>query len=185
MAAARERRLREVGCWSIAPDRALGERLGRLGFQDGWAPHWMAREAEPAAEPPAAVELIDDSESLNGAAVPYWDPDRHDAAVAWRPGRAFHLLARDHDRAVGHGVLTVDGAYGGLFDMGVAADARRRGIGLALTRAAVGLAHVAGCRLVALNATGEGEPLYRKAGFRSAGWGHMVVVSSLARGLGA
>jgi predicted N-acetyltransferase YhbS len=55
--------------------------------------------------------------------------------------------------------------------MGVAADTSRRGIGLALVRAAVGLAHDAGCELMALNATQEGELPYRRPGFRSAGWG--------------
>jgi GNAT superfamily N-acetyltransferase len=55
--------------------------------------------------------------------------------------------------------------------MGVAGPYRGQGIGRRLTRAALGLAAAEDCGLVALNATGEGEPLYRGAGFRSAGWG--------------
>jgi GNAT superfamily N-acetyltransferase len=171
MAAVCTRGLREVGCWSMTPDERLGERLAGLGFHDGWAPHWMACDAEPVAEPVPGVEAVATSTSLSGAGVPYWDPDRHDAAVASGSGWAFHLVARNESRAVGHGVLAMDAPYGGLFDMGVATDARRRGIGLALTRAAVGLAHDAGCELMTLNATQEGELLYRRAGFRSAGWG--------------
>lgn len=82
-------------------------------------------------------------------------------------------------------MLAVAGAYGGPFDMGVAADARRRGIGLALTRAAVSLRE-AGCRLVALNAAAEGEPLYHRAGFPIGRLGRdVVMVPSLARRLGA
>ena len=59
----------------------------------------------------------------------------------------------------------------GLFDMGVVPDARRRGIGLALTREACRLAAERGCRIVTLNATGEGMPVYHRAGFRSVGYG--------------
>jgi len=72
---------------------------------------------------------------------------------------------------VGHVVLDVDGDQGGIYDMGVIPAARRRGHGRALTLAALARARDAGCAGVTLNATGEGEPLYRSVGFDSLGRG--------------
>jgi ribosomal protein S18 acetylase RimI-like enzyme len=53
--------------------------------------------------------------------------------------------------------------------MGVAPGARRRGVGDALTRAVCALGREAGCAVATLNATSEGELLYRTHGFRSVG----------------
>ena len=60
---------------------------------------------------------------------------------------------------------------GGIYDMGVLPDARRRGFGRALTLAALARARTLGCTSVTLNATGAGEPLYRSVGFESLGLG--------------
>ena len=57
----------------------------------------------------------------------------------------------------------------GMYDVGVRADARRRGIGRALTAAACSLARAQGCRYATLNATFEGELLYAALGFRTVG----------------
>jgi ankyrin repeat protein len=53
----------------------------------------------------------------------------------------------------------------------VAPRVRGRGIGTELTRAACRLAIQQGCRHAVLNATDEGERVYRRVGFRSLGWG--------------
>jgi ribosomal protein S18 acetylase RimI-like enzyme len=53
--------------------------------------------------------------------------------------------------------------------------AQRRGYGRALTLAALARARDLGCANVTLNATAEGELLYRSVGFRSLGLGHDVV----------
>jgi ribosomal protein S18 acetylase RimI-like enzyme len=81
------------------------------------------------------------------------------------------LVFRRSGRVLGEVTVNVDDGQAGLFDMGVVAAARRRGIGLELARAACSLSAGRGCRLVTLNATGEGEPVYRRAGFRSVGFG--------------
>ena len=57
----------------------------------------------------------------------------------------------------------------GIYDMGVASKERRRGIGSALTLAALQLAASQGCAAATLNATPEGELLYSALGFRSVG----------------
>ena len=150
----------EVGCWSLAPDERLGRRLLALGFQDGWQPHWMGAEPSHERLPAHAVEV---SERCSPG-LPYG----HDAAPR---DVARHFVAGAPSAPVGHVVLHVEGETAGVYDMGVAAGARRRGYGTALTLAALGAAHDLGCASVTLNATAEGEPLYRSAGFASLGHG--------------
>lgn len=156
--------VREIGCWSLAPDDLLGASLTALGFQDGWQPHWMGFDPrELDAESPHHVsETTECAES-----VPYAS-SAHRAAIG---GDVHHFVARDGGPIVGHAVLNVDGATAGIYDMGVAEQHRRRGHGTALTVAAVARARELGCMSVTLNATGEGEPMYRRAGFRSLGLG--------------
>lgn len=155
--------VREVGCWSFSPDDDLGAQLTALGFQDGWAPHWMGIDPGTAAAPPELVE--ETNECADG--LPYgWAGH---GAVAGED--VHHFLVREEEAIVGHVVLDVEGDQGGIYDMGVMPAARRRGHGRALTLAALARARDAGCAGVTLNATGEGEPLYRSVGFDSLGWG--------------
>ena len=84
---------------------------------------------------------------------------------------ARHFVARDGGALAGHVVLHVEGASGGVYDMGVAPGHRRHGHGTALTLAALAAADELGCTSVTLNATSEGEPLYRSVGFASLGHG--------------
>lgn len=158
---AAERGVLEIGCWSLAPDERLGERLLGLGFQDGWRPHWMG--IEPMPRPERAVDAVEESDECS-AALPYG----HEPAPT---GVARHLVAREGGALVGHVVLHVEGDAGGVYDMGVAPGARRRGHGTALTLAVAAAAHELGCTSLTLNATGEGERLYRSVGFRSLGHG--------------
>jgi GNAT superfamily N-acetyltransferase len=117
-------------------------------FDEGWQPHWMAGTAEGPPDP--RVEETRD--------VPEYD-DYGQALLQSVPGK--HVVAR------------VDGQFAGmawahermLFDVFVPAQFRRQGIGKAITQAAA-----AGEPMV-LNATGEGELLYRALGFRSLGYG--------------
>lgn len=156
-----ERGVSEVGCWGLVQDERIGRRLLALGFQDGWEPHWMGIES--AGRPQRAAEAAEESGECS-TALPYG----HGVV----PGDvARHVVARDGGALVGHAVLHVEGETGGLYDMGVAPAARRRGHGKMLTLAVVAAAHEIGCTSVTLNATGEGEPLYRSVGFTSLGHG--------------
>jgi ribosomal protein S18 acetylase RimI-like enzyme len=151
----------EIGCWALAPDERLGERLLALGFQDGWQPHWMGLEPTQRTERPG--QAVQESRECS-ADLPYGhDPVPSDVAR--------HFVTRKRGAPVGHVVLHVEGDSGGIYDMGVAPRARRQGHGTALTLAAVNAAHDLGCGSVTLNATGEGEPLYRRLGFASLGHG--------------
>ena len=91
--------------------------------------------------------------------------------AALRESVVHHFVVRDGGALVGHAVLNVAGTTAGVYDMGVGLEHRRRGHGLALTRAAVARAGQLGCSSVTLNATGDGEPMYRRAGFASLGLG--------------
>lgn len=153
--------VREVGCWSLAPDDRLGRRLLDLGFQDGWQPHWMG--IDPGHRLDLAVRHAVDESGECAPDLPYG----HDALL----DVARHLVIRDHETIAGHVVLHVEGATGGVYDMGVASRWRRRGYGTALTLAVVAAAHDVGCSSLTLNATGEGELLYRSVGFASLGHG--------------
>jgi GNAT superfamily N-acetyltransferase len=169
----------EASCWSLLPTEPddLGERLLAAGFREGWQAHWMAIEIESraASAPPDGVEI--------GLAPPTWkatDLPWDGAGVASlrarlagvHPRRVWHLGAWRGGRPVGHAVVNVTtGRLGvaGIYDMGVAEGERRRGIGRALTLAALQLARSQGCAAATLNATPEGELLYREVGFESVG----------------
>jgi ribosomal protein S18 acetylase RimI-like enzyme len=163
VALARDAGLREVGCWALEPDDELGARLTAVGFQDGWQPHWMGIDPrELQAEPAHPVE----ESSECSRELPYWS-ELHERAAA----DVHHLVAREGSTVVGHAVLNVHGDSAGVYDMGVLPRARRRGYGRALTLAALARALDLRCASVTLNATAEGELLYRSVGFRSLGLG--------------
>ena len=161
---ARESGAREIGCWALRPDDRLGERLTGLGFQDGWQPHWLgvdpgSRSDEPGNHVEETAACIRE--------LPYASAG-HEAVLG---GDVHHFVAHAGDSIVGHAVLNVDGETGGIYDMGVSPQFRRQGYARALTLAALAGARRAGCTSVTLNATGEGEPVYRSVGFESLGLG--------------
>ena len=132
---------------------------------DHRTPH--ALRIEPVAE--EAAWAVDD--------LPYYHPDSapHLAALTRaRPRRVWHVAAWLDRTLVGHSLLNLTtGRLGvaGIFDVGVVPKARSQGIGTAVTRAACQLARQLGCRYAVLNATGLGEPVYRRLGFASLGYG--------------
>jgi ribosomal protein S18 acetylase RimI-like enzyme len=181
VAAARAAQAREVSCWSLLPTRPrdLGERLLRLGFELGWQAHWMALDLDHAGSPAEAagvdVAVVEPEEPWAAEGLPYDDPgaaERRRVLAAATPRRVWHLAARRDGIPVGHATLCVStGRIGvaGLYDVGVRADQRRRGIGRALTALACSLARAQGYRHATLNATSDGEQLYAALGFHSVG----------------
>ena len=167
----------EASCWSLLPTSPpdLDDVLRAAGFREGWQAHWMSAGIEapvPVAPPGVRVGIVENWEPSN---LP-WDGAgiaavRRQLARA-HPRRVWHIGAWSDDEPVGHATVNVTtGGLGvaGIYDMGVAEPRRRRGIGTALTVAALELGRRAGCAVATLNATPEGEVLYRTLGFRSVG----------------
>jgi hypothetical protein len=172
IAGARERGARGIGCWATGLERFddLAERLMDRDFEWGWQPHWMAIDLArlPMHDDDPRVSLVDHVPEYGGH------------------GAALMSLARAQPHCSWHAVARVDGAYAGhawahltdgelasagIYDVDVVLRHRRQGLGAALTIAVCRAAANAGARVATLNATGEGELLYRALGFRSLGLG--------------
>lgn len=86
-------------------------------------------------------------------------------------------LIADHDvqvftgyldgRPVGTSIAIRTGAVSGVYNVGTLPEARRRGVGTALTWAAVGAGRDWGCEPVVLDSSDIGEPIYSAMGFRT------------------
>ena len=179
--------LTQISCWALLepttpPD--LGVRLVARGFEQGWQPHWMqldlqALDADRPESPGVRVELADEAPPGHADDLPYHSPEaarRLGLMSHVRPTRVWRFVARlqENGRLVGQSVLNLTtGPLGvaGIFDVGVAPDAQRRGVGTAVTLAALRLARELGGRYALLNSTEMGEPLYRRLGFESLGRG--------------
>lgn len=87
------------------------------------------------------------------------------------PAGVQRLGVRLREKLIGQVSVNPVDAVAGIYSMGVAPRARGRGIGTALANAACRLSREHGCRWAVLNATEDGERLYRRVGFRSLGFG--------------
>lgn len=89
--------------------------------------------------------------------------------IAWmverRPQRAWHFVATLRGRPVGCATLFLGAGVAGLYHVATVEWARRRGIGTAVTVAALEHARDLGYRAAILHASREGEPIYRRIGF--------------------
>jgi GNAT superfamily N-acetyltransferase len=170
LAAIRAHDCRSVGYWSAGADNRLGVRLVARGFGWGWRPHWMAIELGDeerfAGAPDLAFEVSLAPGPPYARTLPYASPDGVDD-----PPGVLRLGVRLRDKVIGQISINPTGEIAGIYAMGVAPRVRRRGIATALTIAACRLAIEHGCRYAVLNATDEGEHVYRRVGFRSLGWG--------------
>lgn len=148
----------QVGWWTLDEQNApaIGAPLLARGFHWGWRPNWMA--LDPA-------HLVTDHPVPPGLEI----RPAANRVEAWLAGkRVGHVTCH---RSVYDGK-----PVGGIYDMGVEPEVRRQGIGTALTVAACRRLTCdsngngePGCRLVMLNATGMGQPVYARAGFEHLG----------------
>lgn len=83
-------------------------------------------------------------------------------------------------RILGTGVATLNGPVAWIGTIWVAAAARRRGLGRALTEATIQAADAAGCRTLVLVATEAGRPLYEGLGFEVQAWYRTMEAPGLA-----
>ena len=156
--------LEGLSCWSLDEDPGLERLLVARGFEVGWQPHWMALALGRLPRDDGRFQVEGFQPGPDDRALPYTSamPD---------PAHSHHLAVFVDGRTAGHVVLNPWRGFGGIYNMGVTEGHRRHGIGRALTLAACRLARQLGCTHAGLNATPEGELLYRTVGFRSLGMG--------------
>ena len=173
-----------VGCWSLYPTQPedLEVRLLARGFQLGWWPHWMwlalaNMKTEHATPDGLRVEIVEAEPVWEVDDLPYYSQtgmQQLHGAKRLEPERVWHFGAWLDGKLVGHSTLfltTGELGIGGIYGCGVVPEARGQGIGKAVTLAACQQAHALGCPIAMLNATGMGEPMYRRLGFESVGHG--------------
>ncbi len=86
--------------------------------------------------------------------------------AASRPDTVRYFVARSDDEVLGVGTLFVSAGVAGIYDVGVHEQARRRGVGTALTLAIIDEARELGLEAAVLLSSAMGEALYRALGFR-------------------
>jgi ribosomal protein S18 acetylase RimI-like enzyme len=166
--------------WSAAPNPDADLLLHARGFRESFRPRWMWRDlAMPLPSPrfDDAVALVEpspaDGELLRAArTVPYL-PTSHvelilQMANAADRERCVRMLVARHrnGQVLGSGIVHLDAAgVAGMYNVGVDPAWRGRGIGTALVAALGRIARTEGARAIALNATPDGEPIYRALDF--------------------
>jgi ankyrin repeat protein/GNAT superfamily N-acetyltransferase len=132
---------------------------------------------EPCGPPGLSVGLVEGEADWELDDLPHYSREmaaaRFTASKA-RLRRVWHFGAWLAGRPVGHCTLFVTtGRLGiaGIWGCGVVPHARNQGIGRAVTLGACRFAREMGCRYAMLNATGMGEPVYRRLGFEPVGAG--------------
>ncbi len=153
-----------IGAW-LASD-VDASALVSAGFERGWEPWWMSADLGAIREP-------DDPRVAIAAEVPeYGELAQRLLSLARgeRP-RAWHAAARLGERFAGRAWAFAPGVVAGIYDMEVWPAFQRNGLGRGLLRAACASARGAGARTAVLNATPDGERLYRPEGFVRVGTG--------------
>jgi ribosomal protein S18 acetylase RimI-like enzyme len=168
--------------WAMADRPAMSLALQARGFDLSFRPAWMSRPLTDDAGTgmPGGIQVRngtpqDIDELRETPAIPYLIPDQvemtrkltlgvRDPAVHW-------LIARDRNGVLGQAIVNLTDEIAGLFNVAVHPEARRRGIGTALTMTAMQTAREHGATHVALNATAEGLPMYRSLSFSHDGDG--------------
>ena len=175
--------------WTVGPRDApddLPRRLTRRGLveEDERAPGMVASLDDPIVDAPpvpgAVLAPIADERDLADACalqaeVFEMPDDARPALLALGrlsldpslPIRTF--LLRLEGRAVATSLATWTGEAAGIFNVATAIDARRRGFGAAVTRAAMQAGAAHGSRIALLQSSPLGHPVYERLGFRDFG----------------
>lgn len=174
--------------WSARFDPELDLLLQARGYRLGFRPVWMHRCLAiplPDRELTGEVEIVDgvtvqSADLLRAQAVPYlagYKPERIQALarVPVPERRTWMAIARAGNQVAGAGVLHLDepgpDRLGMVFNLGVDPAFQRRGIATALMRWLSAIATEQGACGLVLNATPDGEHLYRALGFHTVGFG--------------
>lgn len=146
----------------------------------------IAEELTPALGQVASARGLQQAPALYPAMVLHPIPERPDPppAVTVVPGRDSGLasylpesFAADpnvrvftawlDERPVGTSIAIRTGDVAGVYGVGTIPEARRRGVGTAISWAAVAAGRAWGCQTIVLQATEMGLPVYASMGFRT------------------
>jgi GNAT superfamily N-acetyltransferase len=179
------------GTWHVGPTTRpadLGARLLAHGFRGGEGDLSMAADLETlealhreqTVAPGLHVERVADAAGLEtwarirgldpeGAAESRWVAAMYARiglgdATPWR-----HFLAWLDGAPVATASLFLAAGVAGVYFVLTVPAARRRGVGAAITLAALDAARARGYRIAVLGSSPMGEPLYRRLGFRGYG----------------
>ncbi|MFI7121301.1 GNAT family N-acetyltransferase [Amycolatopsis sp. NPDC049868] len=83
---------------------------------------------------------------------------------------AHYLIGYHHGEPVSAGEIFLHAEVAGIYNISTLPASRHRGFGGVITLAAVDSARAAGYDTVAIRASAEDEPVYRRLGFRVGGW---------------
>ena len=108
-----------------------------------------------------------------------WGDRRRSLEFATSDPQTQPFVADDDGTVVGTGLVTVNGSAAWIGTVWVDPAWRRRGIGLALTQAAIEAGEAGGGRTLLLVATEAGRPLYEHLGFEVQTWYRMLEAPGL------
>jgi len=129
----------------------------------------IAESARPAAD--VAIRLEENAPALTPLTTERRQlRQRGRTAMAqFKPKQVWHFVAFSKERAVGETSICTGAGVAGVVDVEVLEKFRGRGIGTALIQAAVLHARSLGYRIAVLGATGMGQRVYERVGFREVG----------------
>ena len=181
---ARFRAYGRPGTWHVGPSSRpadLGARLRGQGFAGGWSDAGMAADLgrlPEEAQVPEGLEVarVRDRPGLDawvraraldpeGEAESRWVADMYARLGLGDDSPWRHYVGRLGGRPVATATLLLAAGVAGVYFVLTAPPARRRGIGTAVTLAALREARDLGYRTGVLGASGMGLPVYRRLGF--------------------
>lgn len=181
---ARYRRHLEPTLWWVGPVSApadLGARLRDAGLVcqnhlPGMVADLQAIRTEFRRPPGLAIAPVEDFSIFREHGHPFFGPANTERrrnlieGVSWmvhqEPRRAWHFVASLDGVPVGCATVFLGAGVAGLYHVGTVQKARGKGIGKAVTLAALEHARDLGVRTSILHASKDGELIYRQIGFK-------------------